>query len=142
MNSPKSYKEILEIKPFVIVNIVGTSMLPLLHEGVDTVKVARRVRPLVRGDVVLFNRDSKLVLHRIIRVKKNKEETTYDICGDNQVLLEKNVPDSTIFGVMEGYYKKEEYIDISNKEYIKYYKKRMRNRILRKFKSFLSRLFK
>jgi hypothetical protein len=114
-----SYEEALEKYGFYIATPIGTSMMPLLRERVDTVKL---VAPnnIKKHDVVLYMRNDKtLVLHRIIRI--NKDEFT--MCGDNQCILEKHVKRSQIIAVMEGFYRGEEYFPITNKKYQKYVRK-------------------
>jgi hypothetical protein len=114
-----SYEEAIEKYGFYIATPIGTSMMPLLRERIDTVKL---VAPnnIKKHDVVLYMRNDKtLVLHRIIRI--NKEEFT--MCGDNQCVLEKHVKRSQIIAVMEGFYRGEEYFPITNKKYQKYVRK-------------------
>ena len=111
-----SYEEAIEKYGFYIATPIGTSMMPLLRERIDTVKL---VAPnnIKKHDVVLYMRNDKtLVLHRIIRI--NKDEFT--MCGDNQCILEKHVKRSQIIAVMEGFYRGEEYFPITNKKYQKY----------------------
>ena len=114
-----SYEEAIEKYGFYIATPIGTSMMPLLRERIDTVKL---VAPnnIKKHDVVLYMRNDKtLVLHRIIRI--NKDEFT--MCGDNQCILEKHVKRSQIIAVMEGFYRGEEYYPITNKKYQKYVRK-------------------
>lgn len=114
-----SYEEAIEKYGFYIATPIGTSMMPLLRERIDTVKL---VSPnnIKKHDVVLYMRNDKtLVLHRIIRI--NKDEFT--MCGDNQCILEKHVKRSQIIAVMEGFYRGEEYFPITNKKYQKYVRK-------------------
>jgi hypothetical protein len=114
-----SYEEAIEKYGFYIATPIGTSMMPLLRERIDTVKL---VAPnnIKKHDVVLYMRNDKtLVLHRIIRI--NKDEFT--MCGDNQCILEKHVKRSQIIAVMEGFYRGEEYFPITNKKYQKYVRK-------------------
>ncbi len=72
----------------VIVN--GSSMLPLLRHGLDTVYFSSiEGRKIRRGDIVLFERnDGKFVMHRVYKVHKNG---TFSFVGDNQVAIEHNV---------------------------------------------------
>ena len=114
-----SYEEAIEKYGFYIATPIGTSMMPLLRERIDTVKL---VAPnnIRKHDVVLYMRNDKtLVLHRIIRI--NNDEFT--MCGDNQCILEKHVKRSQIIAVMEGFYRGEEYFPITNKKYQKYVRK-------------------
>lgn len=113
-------------------------MLPLLRQRIDTVKLVKIERPLKKYDVVLYQRPSgKYVLHRIVKVKKDK----YDICGDNQVVIEKNVPNEWLIAVMEGFFREDEYIPITNEKYIEYSKKRVKSRPNRYFKHKIKRLY-
>ena len=72
----------------------GTSMLPLLREGRDSVAL---VAPdsIKRGDILLYRRpDGHFVLHRLMRIEK---DATLTFCGDNQDRLEKGIsPDAVI----------------------------------------------
>ena len=133
-----SYRELLETKDYYIATPIGTSMMPLIRARIDTVKLVKPNRELKKYDVILYQRkDNTYVLHRIIKVKKN----SYVLCGDNQFTKEYNVTSDMVIGVMDGFFRGEEYISNDNIEYIKYYKKRVRNRIFRKFKYFLKKIF-
>ena len=133
-----SYRELLETKDYYIATPIGTSMMPLIRARIDTVKLVKPNRELKKYDVILYQRkDNTYVLHRIIKVKKN----SYVLCGDNQFTKEYNVTFDMVIGVMDGFFRGEEYISNDNIEYIKYYKKRVRNRIFRKFKYYLKKIF-
>ena len=80
--------------------IVGVSMLPLLHQDRDVVTVEPlRGRPVVPGDVLLYRRDGRYLLHRVIEVR----ERDYVILGDNCVTKEYGVTDRDVLGVMTGF---------------------------------------
>ena len=65
----------------------GTSMLPLIRQGRDSVTLEKIKKPLGRFDIVLYQRDDgKYILHRIVSVGK----TITCIC-DNQFYYEKNL---------------------------------------------------
>lgn len=114
-----SYEEAIEKYGFYIATPIGTSMMPLLRERIDTVKLIAPNK-IKKHDVVLYMRNDKtLVLHRIIRIHKDE----FTMCGDNQCILEKHVKRSQIIAVMEGFYRGEEYFPITNKKYQKYVKK-------------------
>ena len=134
-----SYRDLLEKFPYYIATPIGTSMMPMIRQRLDTVKLVKPQGKLKKYDVILYQRkDGTYVLHRIIGVKKN----SYILCGDNQFVKERNVTDDMIIGVVDGFYREEKYISNDDLEYIKYYKKRVRSRIFRKFKYYLSRLLK
>lgn len=64
----------------------GTSMLPLIVEGRDSVTLEKR--PLKIGDIAFYQRsDGSFVLHRAIAF--NGE--TYTMCGDNQTSPEQGI---------------------------------------------------
>ena len=70
----------------------GTSMLPLIKEGRDSVILSRAFAPEV-GDIVLYRRENgQYVLHRII----GKEDSTFTLCGDNQTKPEFDIRESQI----------------------------------------------
>ena len=76
--------------------VTGNSMYPLLLGGRDEVVIQKKDR-YKRGNVVLYLRENnKCILHRIMYV--DKKENTYIICGDNEIILEKNVPFGNVIG--------------------------------------------
>ena len=109
----------------------GTSMLPMLKDGQTIVVIlpVNKTEDLKKYDVVFYKReDGTFVLHRII----SKKESLFLCCGDNQVWLEKVDP-SWIFGILVGYYKDGAYIDVkTNKEYLKYARRRVATRFSRR----------
>lgn len=79
----------------------GYSMYPLLVPGRDEVILSPLPdRPLRRGDVALYRRDTGiLVLHRICRCK----EDGYYMVGDNQVQVEGPLRKEQVIGIMSGF---------------------------------------
>ena len=113
-------EKVLAEQGFVISPVKGDSMLPMLDEKKDAVKIVPATEPLKKYDLPLYRRPGgQLVLHRIIEVKKNH----YIICGDNRKELEK-VPQRWIVGVTEGFFKDGKYIPVTDEEYVKYVKER------------------
>ena len=132
------YEQAISKYGFYIATPIGTSMLPLLRERIDTVKLVEP-KNLKKHDVVLYMRNDKtLVLHRIIRMKKD----LFTMCGDNQFALEKNVKRSQIIAVMEGFYRGEEYFPCTDKNYQKYVKKIIFKRPFKYFKSIIKKIIK
>ncbi|MGM9970467.1 MAG: S24/S26 family peptidase, partial [Anaeroplasma sp.] len=81
--------------------VKGTSMQPMLHTS-DTVTIFPKNDYNV-GDIVLFKRsDDTFVLHRIIRINID----SYDIVGDHQTNIEKNVKKENVVGYVTSYCKK------------------------------------
>lgn len=65
----------------------GTSMLPLIVEGRDSVTLIR-ARECGRGDIAFYKRDNGgFILHRVIAAENGE----YTMCGDNQLSPEKGI---------------------------------------------------
>lgn len=141
-NNNITYRDIIDKQGYYIATPVGTSMLPLLRERIDTVKIVKLNRGLKRGDVILYERPNNVfLLHRIVRVKGKGESSKYILCGDNQVDLEKYVYPHQIIGVMEGYYRGEEYISTSDRTYVRYVRRRLNFIWIRKIRRFISKIY-
>ena len=123
-----TYREIIEKQGFYIATPIGTSMLPLIRERIDTVRLEKPKGRCKKYDVIMYQRKSGIyVLHRIMKVRKD----SYVLCGDNQSILEHGVTDDMIIGVMTGFYRGDTYVTIDNPQYVKYYKKRVASRLYR-----------
>lgn len=132
------YEQAIEKYGFFIATPIGTSMLPLLRERLDTVKLVAPTN-IKKHDVVLYMRNDKtLVLHRIIRVHKD----SFTMCGDNQCILEKHVKRSQIIAVMEGFYRGEEYFPCTDKNYQKYVRKIIFKRPFKYLKHLIKKILK
>ena len=134
-----TYKEIIEKQGFYIATPVGSSMLPLIRERIDTVRLEKPKGRCNKYDVIMYQRKNGIyVLHRIIKVKND----SYVLCGDNQSFLEHNVTDDMIIGVMTGFYREDTYVSIDNPQYIKYYKKRVSTRKYRYIRDMLKKIIR
>lgn len=82
----------------------GTSMLPLLREGEDSV-LLKKCTELEVGGIYLYRRKGgKFVLHRLVAL----EETRAPVFrGDNQDWLERGISREDVLAVVSGIYKKE-----------------------------------
>ena len=93
-----------------LLQTVGSSMEPLLHERSTTVVIERCKEAPQRGDVVLFRfceeSDAMYVLHRVIAKRGN----IYRTRGDHCIRCE-SVPQEKILGRMKGYFDGEAYVD-------------------------------
>lgn len=73
----------------------GTSMLPLIRQGRDSVTLSKPSAPLKRGDIAFYLRDNgQYVLHRVVGVGGG----SYTMCGDNQTVPEKGIEPRQIIG--------------------------------------------
>ena len=60
--------------------VTGYSMMPMLHNGRDSVELTLPQGPCRKGDVILYRReDGRIILHRIIAM----DGENYICCGDN-----------------------------------------------------------
>ncbi len=105
--------------------ITGTSMLPLLVQGRDLVRIKKAPESLEIGDIPLYRRNNGMfVLHRVVEISEN----TYTMCGDNQIDLEKGITQRHIIGVVSALVIDGREIDVSaDAEYLKYKNKYIKN---------------
>lgn len=77
----------------------GTSMLPMIRQGVDTVTLAQLPEKLKKYDLPLYQRrDGQYVLHRIVETGK-----TYTCIGDGQYVSEKGLTHQQMIAVVTGF---------------------------------------
>ena len=80
----------------------GSSMLPLLREGRDTVTLSKPHGRLKKYDIPLYRRENgQFVLHRVVAVGE-----TYTCIGDNQFALEYGIKDEQIIAVCTSFARK------------------------------------
>lgn len=97
----------------------GLSMFPFFHGERDTLYIGKPVFPLRKGDIALYRRDNGMfVVHRIYKVKNSgssvKEGSArkvYYMLGDHQTEIEGPLEESTIYGVVKEYLRKDKKID-------------------------------
>lgn len=93
----------------------GQSMLPTIVEKKDSVVLASPEK-IALYDAVLYRRSNgQFVLHRIVAVN----EATFDMCGDAQTDIEKDVPKSAVLAKVCAIYKEDIYTDVSDNQYRK-----------------------
>ena len=89
-------RESLETGRPVILPPRGTSMLPLLRQGIDSVRLSPVPDKLKKYDLPLYQRGGgQYVLHRIVDVNG-----TYTCIGDNQFVLEPGVRQDQMIAVV------------------------------------------
>ena len=75
----------------------GTSMLPLIVQGRDSVTLVKRDGNLRRDDIAFYLRDNgQYVLHRVVKAENGR----YTMCGDNQLAPETEIENRHIIGVV------------------------------------------
>lgn len=97
----------------------GTSMMPLLRQGVDSV-LLEAPTDIKKNDILMYKRaNGQFVMHRAIKIKKDE----YIMCGDNQYEHEHGIKKENILAKVKGIYRGEIYFEVDNKEYQKYVNK-------------------
>lgn len=102
----RSIRDVLATEGIYVDAAQGTSMLPLIREGLDTIVVTPcSASELVPMDIVLYERESAetdkaYVLHRVV-ARDGDGVTTL---GDNCTWLER-VPATRVLGVLSGLYR-------------------------------------
>ena len=77
----------------------GTSMLPMIRQGIDKVVLSPLPNKLKKFDLPLYQRkNGQYVLHRIIKIKD-----TYTCIGDNQFELEHGLQHDQMIGVVSAF---------------------------------------
>ncbi|QCN91797.1 S24/S26 family peptidase [Ethanoligenens harbinense] len=94
----------LSKKVDILLGITGTSMLPMLKPGRDQVELTNcRQWKFGIGDIPLYRRtNGQYVLHRIVRM----DRSGYDLCGDHQIRVEKEVPRWNMLAVVKRFRRK------------------------------------
>ena len=96
------FLERLEAGQQVRFSPMGTSMLPMLREGRDSVVLSPAPQRLRKYDLPLYQRDNgAYILHRVTAVGK-----TYTCIGDNQFVYEHGVRQDQIVAVVTGFRRK------------------------------------
>lgn len=80
----------------------GTSMLPMLRQGIDSVILSPLPAKLKKFDLPLYQRDNgQFVLHRIVSA-----EDTFTCIGDNQFDFEYHVCNDQMIALVTYFYRK------------------------------------
>ena len=86
----------------------GTSMLPLLRQGIDSVALRQLDRPPRKFDILFYQRsDGSYILHRVKAVTPNG----LILWGDNQSMLEYGITEKNIIGYAARIFRGEKELD-------------------------------
>ena len=107
---------------------VGVSMLPMLKNRRDTIVVKAKTERLQPLDVALYKRGDAYILHRVLSVT----ESGYIIRGDN-CYYDEIVPEEAVIGVLTEFFRKKKHYFCTDKKYLRYIKKRLKNYKARRF---------
>ena len=92
-------RERLAMGQSVRFNPKGTSMLPMLRQGIDSVVLSPLPKKLKKYDLPLYQRDDgKYILHRIVKVGE-----TYTCIGDNQFDYETGIRHDQLIAVVTAF---------------------------------------
>lgn len=94
----------------------GTSMLPLIVQGRDSVVLERNFECCAkRNDIAFYRRDNgQFVLHRVMRLS---DDGTYVMCGDNQTALEYGIKREQIIGYVSRLYRGDKEFSLTSVRY-------------------------
>ena len=103
-NSELSYADIIDVMLEILdsggemrIHPRGTSMLPLIVQGRDSV-VLKKPQKIKNHDIVFYRRaNGQFVLHRIM---KKSSDGTFVLCGDIQTDLEYGIREEQIIAVV------------------------------------------
>ncbi len=91
----------------------GTSMLPMLRQGQDSVVLSPLPERLKKYDLPLYQRDNgQFVLHRIVAAGEN-----YTCIGDNQFELERGVRADQMIALVTAFTRDGKRIEVTDLSY-------------------------
>ena len=95
----------------------GTSMLPLLRQGIDSVALRSLDRPPRKFDILFYKRrDGSYILHRVKEVTKDG----LVLWGDNHTMLEYGITEKNIIGYAARIFRGETELDCQSFGYRAY----------------------
>ena len=107
----------------------GTSMLPMLRQGVDKVVLSPLPEKLKKYDLPLYQRDNgQYVLHRIVGVGE-----TYTCIGDNQFVLEHGLRKDQMIALVTAFTRGDREYPVTHPGYWLYCRLWHHSRRLRRF---------
>lgn len=105
--------EVLAAGQSVRIYPMGTSMRPMLRQGIDSVVLSPAPEKLKKYDIPLYRRaNGKYILHRVVDAGN-----TYICRGDNQFRAEPGIQREQILAVVTAFYRKEKCISVHNPGY-------------------------
>lgn len=122
-----------------VFTIHGTSMLPLLCDRKDSVRLVKPTTAPKKYDIIFYKRqDGSYILHRIVAVKKR----SFVCRGDNQVDNEYPVSPESVIAIVSEYNRKGKWKSVDSLSHIIYSRFWVNTMILRKIKRKVFSIFK
>ena len=91
----------------------GTSMLPMIRQGMDKVLLSPLPNQLQKYDLPFYQRDNgQFVLHRIVEVGE-----TFTCIGDNQFILERCIRQDQMIAVVTAFMRNGKEISVNKLSY-------------------------
>ena len=91
----------------------GTSMLPMLRQGIDSVILSPVPNRLSKFDLPLYQRDNgQYVLHRVVKVGE-----TYTCIGDNQFVYEHRIRQDQLIALVTAFNRGNKEISVNRLSY-------------------------
>ncbi len=107
-------RQLLEAGQQVKFSPHGSSMLPMLRDGKDSVTLIKPQGKLKKYDIPLYLRpQGGYVLHRVV----GEDPEGYILCGDHQTALEHGVTDGQVLGVVCAFTRKGKEYTVTQKSY-------------------------
>lgn len=117
MHEKRTFEQALAERGSFVTTAQGVSMMPLIRPGRDLVEISRKGDDRCKKhDVVLYKRDGKYILHRILEVRPDD----YVIAGDHQTVKESGVTDEDIIGVLSAVIRGGKRIPVTDPNYLRY----------------------
>ena len=92
----------------------GTSMLPMIRQGIDSVTLSPVSGELKKYDLPFYRRDNgQYVLHRILKAK----DGVYTCIGDNQFAYEKGIRQDQIIAYVTSFHRGDREIKVTSLSY-------------------------
>lgn len=135
-NGLTPYEVLFTVVDSVVIEPHGTSMLPFLKEGRDSVRLVSPAAAPQKYDIVLYRVGSEYVLHRIIGF----DGDNYIICGDNCRGWERGHGRGDIIAVVDEIYrngKPEKPHCLKNRIYERLWCSSMLKRIVMRLKAYI-----
>ena len=117
----------------------GTSMLPMIREGVDSVVLSKLPEKLAKYDVILYQRENgQYVLHRLVNAGE-----PYTFIGDNQFDKEDGITREQLIARVSSFYRGDKKIGVDKPLYrfycVAWYNSKGLRRIWRGLSAFIQR---